>query len=295
MNVYRDSVIPFTQFGGTTMSGEFPNFNGEENWISIYAGEGGILNVTSVPWGTRPPICWKMAMKNGAISSNTKIEGSGSVVGTRSYAVAILANLAASGGISSALVSMGMQLLASITGIGGISSAVAQLLAQIQASLSGSGDITDAPVLAYLNALANLTGTGEITSGDLEGLGELIALLTGVGLITPLLTGTGELTADIKAYGSLTPEGIRDLIWNATASNYIEDNTMGKKLNDAGAASNPWDVIFGTMTAGEMFEAIFKLTHNKVTKTGDIITIYESNGVTVWKQFNLSSGGRVEI
>jgi hypothetical protein len=41
-------------------------------------------------------------------------------------------------------------------------------------------------------------------------------------------------------------------------------------------------------------ETILKMTYNKATKSGDIVTIYESDGITVWKQFSLASGGRVE-
>jgi hypothetical protein len=183
-------------------------------------------------------------MGTGGISSSTKIIGSGSVTGAITYGVAILANLSASGGISSALATLGMQLLADISGEGGISSATAQLLAEIATTyLTGSGGITSSSLLAYLNALADLTGTGEITSADLEGLGELIAILTGVGLITLTPAAIGELGADIKAYGSLTPEGIRDSIWSAVASNYNTSGTMGQKLNSAAVGGVDYDAL----------------------------------------------------
>jgi hypothetical protein len=43
-----------------------------------------------------------------------------------------------------------------------------------------------------------------------------------------------------------------------------------------------------------MFD-ILQLLGNKVTKSGDVITIYETDGITVWRQYNLASGGRVEV
>lgn len=43
-----------------------------------------------------------------------------------------------------------------------------------------------------------------------------------------------------------------------------------------------------------LVDDLIKLTGNKVTKSGDIITIYEANGITVWRQYDLASGGRVE-
>lgn len=38
-----------------------------------------------------------------------------------------------------------------------------------------------------------------------------------------------------------------------------------------------------------------KMLYNKVTKSGDIVTIYEDDESTVWKQFDLSDDGRVEV
>lgn len=40
---------------------------------------------------------------------------------------------------------------------------------------------------------------------------------------------------------------------------------------------------------------IQKITSNKVTKAGDVITIYEDNGITIWRRYNLASGGRVQV
>lgn len=44
-----------------------------------------------------------------------------------------------------------------------------------------------------------------------------------------------------------------------------------------------------------MIEVIEKLTGNKVTKSGDIISIFESDGVTLWRRYNLANGGRVQL
>lgn len=38
-----------------------------------------------------------------------------------------------------------------------------------------------------------------------------------------------------------------------------------------------------------------KITGNKITKLGDILTIYEDNGSTIWKRYNTANGGRVII
>lgn len=38
---------------------------------------------------------------------------------------------------------------------------------------------------------------------------------------------------------------------------------------------------------------IAKLTGNNVVKTGNTITIYESDGTTIWRQYDLSNDGRI--
>jgi len=42
-------------------------------------------------------------------------------------------------------------------------------------------------------------------------------------------------------------------------------------------------------------DIIRKISENKITRNGDIITIYEDDNVTVWKKFDLSLGGRVAL
>jgi len=222
MNVYRDSVIPFTQFGGITMSSEFPNFNGEENWTTIFMGEGGFADQTSMPDGNYPPVTWKMPLKAGAISAKNKLIGIGSFT--------------ASG-------NLGYQILSALTGNGTISNALGTLIIDLLADISGSGTISDAAIEAFLFALADLYGSGDITDADIEGMGELISTLIGAGVITSTLAGTGLLSSDIKSYGSLTPEGLRDTVWNAIASNYNVSGTMGQKLNNAASGGVDYEAL----------------------------------------------------
>jgi hypothetical protein len=45
------------------------------------------------------------------------------------------------------------------------------------------------------------------------------------------------MSANILSYGALTPEGIRDAVWNALAANYDLNATMGELLNNASGGS----------------------------------------------------------
>lgn len=40
---------------------------------------------------------------------------------------------------------------------------------------------------------------------------------------------------------------------------------------------------------------IFNLTHNKLVREGNTVTIYKTDGETVWKKYDVSDDGRVEI
>jgi len=249
MNVYRDSVIPFTQFGGVSMSSEFPNFNGEENWPTIFMGEGGFADQTSMPDGNYPPVTWKMPLKAGAISARNKLIGSGTFTANGN---------------------LGYQILASLTGEGTISNALGTLIIDLIASISGSGTISNADMQAFLFALADLTGSGDITSADLEGIGELIAALEGAGIVVSTLTGNGELGASITAYGALTPEGIRDAIWGAAAASYNVTGTMGQKLNSAASGGVDYnalaEAVLDAEVAGRLVGSLGKTVESTASK-----------------------------
>jgi len=280
-----------TALGGVIMAPELNNFRKSEQWLLMHMGSAAISKTTSLPDGNNHPNTWRMPLKAGAISSRNRINGSGDVFGTRTYGVAILANLYASGGISSALHSIGIAILANLSGDGGvtfasggqgktitanisgtgdITQAIVSLLVQIYAAISGSGTISQADLKAYLNALADLTGSGTITSADLEGLGELIAVLYGEGLIDPLLVATGELGAVIKSYSDLSTEGLRDAIWQAAAANYQDPTTMGGKLNLASSGGVDYEAL-----ADAVWQAL-KGDYTDVTQMGGVINILQT-------------------
>jgi len=45
----------------------------------------------------------------------------------------------------------------------------------------------------------------------------------------------------------------------------------------------------------QSIQSTAKMTGSNVSRSGDTITIYEDDGTTPWRQYNLSSGGRVLI
>jgi hypothetical protein len=61
----------------------------------------------------------------------------------------------------------------------------------------------------------------------------------------------GFASANIKGYGELTPEGIRDAVWAALAGSINVPGTAGAALLAAGSAGDPWGTpLPGAYTAG---------------------------------------------
>jgi len=108
-----------------------------------------------------------------------------------------------------------------------------------------------------------------------------------------------EVDHTLKVVGGvlLTIEGTEPFI--PTSGNYkvlvsysqpIKSETIattGSTINPAIIAEAVWSYTSGLI--------VKKMLYNKVTKNNDIITIYNDDGTTIWKQFNLAQGGRVEV
>lgn len=279
MNVFRDSYVPITHLGGITMSPEFTNFNQQYGWNAIYAGEGGFEDQTSLPDGNTISITWRMPMKAGAMASRNKVIGEGTIRSSGNLGYQMLVSLLGSGTIT-ASGNLGYQILAALSGSGTISDALGNLLISLaaEANISGSGTISEADIKGYLGLVASITGSGDISEAELLAVGELIAELISSGTISSTLLGDGTLSANITSYGSLTPEGLRDAIWNAVATNYNVTGSMGQKLNSAAVggidynalAEAVWDAEVSGRTVGEAG----KVLEDIKTKTNMIPGLY---------------------
>ena len=97
-------------------------------------------------------------------------------------------------------------------------------------------------------------------------------------------TSAGHITLTNNSLGKIDLEGVYEL---------TDDNSGATIENEARVlvGENAAELIWES-TEGEIVK---KMTSNKVVAAGDVITIYEDDGSTVWKQFNLADGGRVEV
>lgn len=67
------------------------------------------------------------------------------------------------------------------------------------------------------------------------GLADLGAALTGSGAVAANNTALMDIVATIRGYGDLTPEGLRDAVWDAALANYQLTGSAGKTLELAGS------------------------------------------------------------
>jgi len=196
---------------------------------------------------------WSMPNKAGGLAARTEVFGSSVMTASNIEPIKLLAaDILASGDLTS----------------------FASLITSFSAELSGSGDLAGDLRLAS-GLAANLAGSGDISAS----LGLIVAIeaaLSGTGGATGSnLTGFASIAANILSYGELTPEGIRDSVWNAVAASYNAAGSMGEKVNDAGSASNPWtEVVESGYTAAEILRLIAAATAGKLLgATGTSIAI----------------------
>jgi len=172
------------------------------------------LSLYAIPTGSYPDIAWVLPQISGQIASTQPIQGAGS------------ATVTLAGGLNAD---------ASLTGAGDITSAIAQLIISMAANLAGDGTVSTADLRGFLQAVANLSGSGDLTA-TAAALAWMQAAADGSGTITNATPyASGNMSADILSYGALTPEGIRDAVWNAIAANYDLNATMGELLHNAAA------------------------------------------------------------
>jgi hypothetical protein len=94
--------------------------------------------------------------------------------------------------------------------------------------------------------------------------------------------------------------------WNDTLGSYrvlVRDSVPADAYavgSGAAPADPPTPAEIAAVVAPAVWDEsealiVRKMLENKVTKSGDIITIFDDDNVTPWRQYDLSDGGRVEV
>lgn len=248
---------PGRQFAGPTVSDNRSACNSAGASRGMFCGA--FAAKSAIPRGCRPPASWVIAIKPGDLASANAITGAGTT--------------AAAG-------TMGLNAEASISGAGDITAATAQLVISMVATLAGSGTASAADLRGYLNAAASLSGGGDV-SAALAAIAWADAALSGTGTIsTATPYASGELAATIRGYSDLTPESLRDKVWQAPASAFTEPGTLGAKLNSAASGG----VDYGSMATAVRDELQSELAR--------IIELAKIHGLVIGADLTVTASSR---
>ena len=150
-------------------------------------------------------------------------------------------------------------------------------------SVTASGSMITFSGMAGLAALVNMTASGLVItfSGSAGIYG--VASMNAQEIITFSGTaGIGGLysisAADTAVFGgSAVTHSLAHLVTTESTGT----------MTEATITAAVWASVDGS--------AVVKLLGNNVRRVGDVITIYEDDGLSVWRQFDLANGGRVLV
>lgn len=225
------------------------NFSQTGRIRNLTAGEGITNELVGIPSGYRHPAAWMMPQKPGLLAARNTAIGSG--------------------GVSSATMQSGYNIAAGISGAGDIPGCDIGLIVAIAATITASGDISSADATALATMVATITGSGDIAA-TAAGLADLGATLAGAGVVVAGNTALMDIAATIRGYSALTPEGIRDSVWDAILANYLSAGSTGAALSAAGGAGDPWiTTLPGAYAPGSAGDIIGNLLTDMGARTVD--------------------------
>lgn len=134
-------------------------------------------------------------------------------------------------------------------------------LTTLTGPLQNSGNIASNTLFDH-TAIGDLWGIGQVsatpiieTTLSIDGnvLANMYVLpdisVDGVGSIR----ATGNISSTVDIIAKPSAFDIAQEIWNAQTTGYTSTGTMGKALNDAGAAGNPWSADLSTNNSSGTF------------------------------------------
>lgn len=148
-----------------------------------------------------------------------------------------------------------------------------------------------APIVDHTNTRYDFAGINYAPFDDL--LNDYTVQFTGVATRVDLLGSNNDLI-DV-----LIPTGVSVVPSNSAGLQIVQTGSGVTQQDKDDITAGVWDELLSghetSGTFGYLLGRLFKEGTHKITRSGDIITIYEENGIDVMIQYDLSSGGRVEI
>jgi hypothetical protein len=148
------------------------------------------------------------------------------------------------------------------------------------ASISGTGQVSSASLALIVSFLATISGTGNLSSA-MQGIVNMAATAAGSGDITAALGVIAWCAAEVEGSSGMGTSTLR-----GTQSMAAVIASTGEILTADACARAVWADPDGV--------AVSYLLGSRVTRSGDIISIYDENN-TLWRRYDLANGGRVIV
>jgi hypothetical protein len=183
-----------------------------------------------------------------------------------------------------------------ITGMMSFGNSFTDCVAQVY---SQTGFVVDAPYSHFKHLIAVVMN--QQTKGIVvNGVGNILDDCNVSGNLTAGLelspTSADSMVIGLKSTSAVIDSGtnnsiyntndVSENVWNAKLTDHQQDDSMGKTLSITSATVDDINT---------MMDIVNKLTGNKVTRSGNVITIYDDDDVTPWREYDLTNGQRVEI
>jgi hypothetical protein len=173
----------------------------------------------------------------------------------------------------------------------------------------GEGNMIISSQITYEEGVVTLNGVGSIVA-NMSTAETMNSTLSGLGNFNSTGVTKEVLLAVLDAGSRPSALDIAQEVWQSQLSNYNASGTMGGKLNEELkieiSEQDKIDLIDRMLNTditeyqienswGRFVVDMKRILVNKATRSGNIITIYKPDGVIVWKRYDLSNGGRVEL
>ena len=265
--------MPLNMRGGSYAAADREMFTKTEKLLSRFANDQ-ISDLASIPIGYCGSSAIHPPLTTGSLSTTSKgINGvcsisysnlaggrsvSSSISGESTIDVAIKGKgvlsttLTGNGVISDALLNAVVSIYSTVYGEGVVLGASLQGVVPISATITASGQVSNALLNALVNIYATILGNGEISGANLAA-GKYIetSLFGDCSVYVADLRAKAGISSTIMVNANLTTFDIAQAVWNALAAQYNISGTMGRKLNEASSAGDPWATTLPGVYTGD--------------------------------------------
>lgn len=162
----------------------------------------------SVPWGYTPNYSWTPSQKSGGLASDSFIDGTSTT------------NIILYGGYG---------VSASINGYGQISQSVLNLIVSALSVLNGYSTLSSS-IVGKIETSSTIVCSGNLTS-SIQAFANVVSEIVSTSSVDFNASAIADIGANVTPFTELSPSSLAAAVWNALASEFNQNGTMGYQLN----------------------------------------------------------------